>query len=60
MVLELGINMKDHWKSAQNGSSNKLYDLVRRQWVKVPFDKKHCRLVKREQDKYFKSLNRYN
>ena len=57
-VLSLGVNMDNHWDSAKNGSDNKIYDLVRRQWVKVPFNKKHCELVNREQIKYFRSLNR--
>ena len=50
--------MDNHWDSARNGSDNKIYDLVRRQWIKVPFNKKHCELVNREQIKYFRSLNR--
>ena len=57
-VLSLGVNMDNHWDSARNGSDNKIYDLVRRQWIKVPFNKKHCELVNREQIKYFRSLNR--
>ena len=57
-VLSLGVNMDNHWDSARKDSDNKIYDLVRRQWIKVPFNKKHCELVNREQIKYFRSLNR--
>ena len=48
-----------YWDALRNGADGRVYDLLRGQWIRVPFDKINCEMVLIEQNKIKESLSRY-
>ena len=55
----LGYSPDDFWKAGENGANGLIFDMIKRTWVRVPIDPKNCEFVRREQDKFYKTLTRY-
>ena len=55
----LGYSPDAFWEAGTKGAKGLVYDMIKKKWVRVPIDKTNCRFVKREQEKFYKTLSRY-
>lgn len=49
----------DWWMALRQGTEGQIYDLVKANWVGLPFSSDNCEYVRSEQEKVYHSLSRY-